>query len=174
MTRRIERAVALLRGGDRSVTEVCFAVGCSSLGTFSSRFTQLVGVPPSTYRHQAAQATIGMPSCVANRDQTGQESRSTGPRAAASLTAMDNTIHGSPTAMDITIHASFLPHIDPEASLVFWRDALGFGSAATSATAGCAGSRSALRTSLARPSSCSRRRRRAAASPRRSAARSSR
>src|ERR671939_1997874 len=39
MTRRIERAMALLRRGDLSVTEVCFAVGCSSLGTFSTRFT---------------------------------------------------------------------------------------------------------------------------------------
>jgi AraC-like DNA-binding protein len=52
MTRRIERAKALLRRGDLSVTEVCFAVGCSSLGTFSTRFTELVGVPPSTYRAQ--------------------------------------------------------------------------------------------------------------------------
>jgi AraC-like DNA-binding protein len=67
MTRRIERAMALLRRGDRSVTEVCFAVGCSSLGTFSSRFTELVGVPPSTYRRQAAGATAGMPSCVAKQ-----------------------------------------------------------------------------------------------------------
>ena len=50
MTRRIERAMALLRRGDLSVTEVCFVVGCSSLGTFSSRFTELVGVPPSVYR----------------------------------------------------------------------------------------------------------------------------
>ena len=48
MTRRIERAMALLRRGDLSVTEVCFEVGCSSLGTFSTRFTELVGVPPST------------------------------------------------------------------------------------------------------------------------------
>jgi len=68
MTRRIERAMALLRRGDLSVTEVCFAVGCSSLGTFSTRFTELVGVPPSVYRRaarrEAAQATAGMPSCV--------------------------------------------------------------------------------------------------------------
>ncbi|MEV1156920.1 helix-turn-helix transcriptional regulator [Micromonospora chokoriensis] len=64
MTRRIERAMALLRRGDLSVTEVCFAVGCSSLGTFSTRFAELVGVPPSVYRRQAAQATAGMPSCV--------------------------------------------------------------------------------------------------------------
>jgi AraC-like DNA-binding protein len=67
MTRRIERAMALLRRGDLSVTEVCFAVGCSSLGTFSSRFTELVGMPPSTYRRNEAHATAGMPSCVAKQ-----------------------------------------------------------------------------------------------------------
>ena len=67
MTRRIERAMTLLRRGDLSVTEVCFAVGCSSLGTFSSRFTELVGVPPSVYRREAAGATAGMPSCVAKQ-----------------------------------------------------------------------------------------------------------
>lgn len=67
MTRRIERAMALLRRGDLSVTDVCFAVGCSSLGTFSTRFTELVGVPPSVYRRQAAQATAGIPSCVAKQ-----------------------------------------------------------------------------------------------------------
>ena len=54
MTRRIERAMALLRRGDLSVTDVCFAVGCSSLGTFSARFTELVGAPPSISRRQAA------------------------------------------------------------------------------------------------------------------------
>ena len=64
MTRRIERAMALLRRGDLSVTEVCFEVGCSSLGTFSTRFHELVGMPPSAYRRQAASATEGMPSCV--------------------------------------------------------------------------------------------------------------
>jgi AraC-like DNA-binding protein len=67
MTRRIERAMALLRRGELSVTEVCFAVGCSSLGSFSSRFTELVGVPPSVYRRQAAPATAGLPSCVAKQ-----------------------------------------------------------------------------------------------------------
>ena len=68
MTRRIERAMALLRRGDMSVTHVCFTVGCSSLGTFSTRFTELVGVPPSIYRRQAAaRATAGMPSCVAKQ-----------------------------------------------------------------------------------------------------------
>jgi len=67
MTRRIERAMALLRRGELSVTEVCFTVGCSSLGTFSSRFSELVGVPPSVYRREAARATAGMPSCVAKQ-----------------------------------------------------------------------------------------------------------
>src|ERR671933_716134 len=61
MTRRIERAMALLRRGDMSVTEVCFAVGCSSLGTFSTRFTELVGMPPSVYRSEAA-PEAGIPS----------------------------------------------------------------------------------------------------------------
>src|SRR5204862_1108763 len=67
MTRRIERAMALLLRGDLSVTEVCFEVGCSSLGTFSTRFTELVGMPPSTYRRQAAGTTAGMPPCVAKQ-----------------------------------------------------------------------------------------------------------
>jgi len=64
MTRRVERAMALLRGGELRVTEVCFEVGCSSLGTFSTRFTELVGVPPSVYRRQAAGAMDGIPPCV--------------------------------------------------------------------------------------------------------------
>lgn len=67
MTRRIERAMALLRRGDMTVTEVCFAVGCSSLGTFSTRFTELVGVPPSVYRRQAARVAAGIPPCVAKK-----------------------------------------------------------------------------------------------------------
>jgi len=65
MTRRIERAMALLRRGDLSVTEVCFTVGCASLGTFSTRFTELVGMSPGTYRRQETHATVGIPSCVA-------------------------------------------------------------------------------------------------------------
>ncbi|HXZ99071.1 MAG TPA: helix-turn-helix transcriptional regulator [Candidatus Binatia bacterium] len=67
MTRRVERAMALLRRGDLSVTEVCFEVGCSSLGTFSTRFAELVGMPPSAYRREAARATAGMPPCVAKQ-----------------------------------------------------------------------------------------------------------
>jgi len=67
MTRRIERAMALLRRGDLSVTEVCFTVGCSSLGTFSTRFSELVGQSPSAYKRNQAQATAGMPACVARQ-----------------------------------------------------------------------------------------------------------
>jgi len=67
LTRRIERAMALLRRGDLSVSEVCVAVGYSSLGSFSSRFSQLVGVPPSTYRRDEAFATNGMPPCVSKQ-----------------------------------------------------------------------------------------------------------
>ena len=67
MTRRIERAMALLRRGDLSVTEVCFAVGCSSLGTFSTRFTELVGMPPERLPARGGDATAGMPSCVAKQ-----------------------------------------------------------------------------------------------------------
>ena len=69
MTRRIERAMALLRRGDLTVTDVCFAVGCSSLGTFSTRFTELVGVPPSVYREResGAESTAGIPACLAKQ-----------------------------------------------------------------------------------------------------------
>lgn len=67
MTRRIERAMALLRRGDLSVTEACFEVGFSSLGTFSTRFTELVGVPPSTYQADLTRSTSGMPPCVAKQ-----------------------------------------------------------------------------------------------------------
>jgi AraC-like DNA-binding protein len=67
MTRRVERAMALLRRGDLSVTEVCFAVGCSSLGTFSTRFSELVGMSPSAYRRREGRETAGMPPCVAKQ-----------------------------------------------------------------------------------------------------------
>jgi AraC-like DNA-binding protein len=57
----------VLRRGDLSVTEVCFAVGCSSLGTFSTRFTELVGVSPSVYRRQEPRAMAGIAPCVAKQ-----------------------------------------------------------------------------------------------------------
>ncbi|MFE0652778.1 helix-turn-helix transcriptional regulator [Streptomyces sp. NPDC059534] len=65
MTRRVERAKALLRRGDLSVTEVCFAVGCTSLGSFSSRFTELVGETPSAYRARRHETGAVIPACVA-------------------------------------------------------------------------------------------------------------
>ncbi|MGC1211125.1 MAG: helix-turn-helix transcriptional regulator [Micromonospora sp.] len=85
MTRRIERAMALLRRGDLTVTEVCFAVGCASLGTFSTRFTELVSMPPSTYQRRALSATAGIPSCVAKqvtRPIRNREARVTEPQLA--------------------------------------------------------------------------------------------
>lgn len=83
MTRRIERAMALLRRGDLSVTEICFAVGCSSLGTFSTRFTELVGMSPSAYKRHDGDITDGIPACLAkqvtrpirNREAQATESR---------------------------------------------------------------------------------------------------
>ncbi|WP_425569482.1 helix-turn-helix transcriptional regulator [Pseudonocardia yuanmonensis] len=85
MTRRIERAMALLRRGDLSVTEVCFAVGCSSLGTFSTRFAELVGMPPSVYRREATGELAGMSPCVArqvSRPVRNREARSPEPHLA--------------------------------------------------------------------------------------------
>ena len=67
MTRRIERAMTLLRTTDLSVTEVCFAVGYQSLGTFSTRFSELVGVAPSLYRDRGAPFRPGMLPCIAKR-----------------------------------------------------------------------------------------------------------
>ena len=69
MTRRIERAKALLRRGDLSVTDVCMAVGCTSLGSFSARFTELVGETPTAYRARDHSGLVGVPGCVA-RDLT--------------------------------------------------------------------------------------------------------
>jgi len=115
MTQRIERAMALLRRGDLSVTEVCFAVGCSSLGTFSrlhrpGRYVAQHLPAPRGARDSGDAVVRGETD-----DQTDQESRSAGHEAAARV-----------TAMDITIHWTFLPHDDPDASLAFYRDTLGF------------------------------------------------
>lgn len=67
MTRRIERAMTLLRRGDLSVTDICFTVGFSSLGTFSSRFSQLVGVSPTAYREDPSRSVEGIPACLAKQ-----------------------------------------------------------------------------------------------------------
>jgi len=85
MTRRIERAQALLRGGDLSVSEVCVEVGCTSLGSFSSRFTELVGETPSAYRARDHGALEAVPGCIA-RDLTrpGRKSSRIGETAGSS------------------------------------------------------------------------------------------
>ena len=69
MTRRIERAKALLRRGELSVTQVCIAVGCSSLGSFSARFTEMVGETPTAYRCRDHRALASVPGCL-SRDLT--------------------------------------------------------------------------------------------------------
>ncbi len=83
MTRRIERAMTLLRRGDLSVTDVCFAVGCSSLGTFSTRFSELVGMSPSSYRRLAGEDGEGIPGCVAKQVMRPIRNREAGPTAAS-------------------------------------------------------------------------------------------
>ena len=67
MTRRVERAMTLLRSSGLSVTEICFAVGFTSLGTFSTRFSELVGASPSAYRRSSADAADGIPACHARQ-----------------------------------------------------------------------------------------------------------
>lgn len=67
MTRRVERAMALLRNTDTSVTDVCMEVGCTSLGSFSTRFTELVGETPSAYRARSHEELVGVPGCIATR-----------------------------------------------------------------------------------------------------------
>jgi AraC-like DNA-binding protein len=81
MTRRIERAKALLRRADMSVTEVCMAVGCTSLGSFSARFTELVGGSPSAYRARDHRATAEIPSCVAQLRTRPNRRQPDGPAA---------------------------------------------------------------------------------------------
>jgi AraC-like DNA-binding protein len=81
MTRRIERAMTLLRRGDLSVTEVCFAVGCSSLGTFSTRFSELVGVSPSIYRRAVSTGMAGIPACVSRQVTRPVRNREARPHA---------------------------------------------------------------------------------------------
>ncbi|HMM95281.1 helix-turn-helix transcriptional regulator [Phycicoccus sp.] len=87
MTRRIERAAALLRHGDVSVTDACMAVGCTSLGSFSSRFTELMGVTPSDFRAANHEAAAAIPSCVAKEadrprgGRSGSEKRAEGASA---------------------------------------------------------------------------------------------
>ena len=89
MTRRIERAKALLRRGDLTVTEVCFAVGCTSLGSFSARFTRLVGETPTAYRARDHSTLVSVPGCIAKeatRPSRKPSRNGEAQRGAASLT----------------------------------------------------------------------------------------
>jgi AraC-like DNA-binding protein len=82
MTRRIERAQALLRLGELSVTEVCMEVGCTSLGSFSARFTELVGESPSAYRARSHEELRGIPGCIARHVTRPVRSRSVSEKTA--------------------------------------------------------------------------------------------
>ncbi len=116
MTRRIERAMALLRRGDLSVTEVCFAVGCGVTGHVQHPVHR-AGRRAAQRLPRARGAVDGGDAVVRVEEghPTGQESRSTGDLDATSV-----------TVMNISIHSSFLPHDDPDAALAFYRDTLGF------------------------------------------------
>src|SRR4028118_2359071 len=151
MTRRIERAMALLRRGDLSATEGCFAVGCSSLGTLRTRLPPLGGRPPRPQRHRRR---VGRRLLVAgplqpplHRARRGAAEHLPPPRRtvrrghprvrrqAGHPTGQESRSTGrravpSVTAMttttDLTVHHTFLPHDDAEAALAFYRDTLGF------------------------------------------------
>lgn len=83
MTRRIERAMTLLRRGDLSVTDICFTVGFSSLGTFSTRFSDLVGVSPSAYRDDPSRSLDGIPPCLAKQVTRPVRNQEASPGASA-------------------------------------------------------------------------------------------
>ncbi|MCG7308548.1 helix-turn-helix transcriptional regulator [Brachybacterium sp. ACRRE] len=97
MTRRVERAMMLLRRGDMSVTDVCFAVGFGSLGTFSLRFSELVGVAPSAYRAQV-QGTPGIPSCVQMAIRRPRRNPSAEAAGTAGTAAPDQESRSGPAA----------------------------------------------------------------------------
>jgi AraC-like DNA-binding protein len=119
MTRRIERAKALLRRGDLSVTEVCAAVGCSSLGSFSARFTQLVGETPTAYRARDHRALASVPGCIA-KDLT-RPSRKTEQDRRSGRDGGSPSVRG----MNLTLSTCFVLVHDPDLALGFYRDALG-------------------------------------------------
>ena len=134
MTRRIERAKAFLRSG-MSVTETCFAVGCTSLGSFSSRFTEIVGETPSQYRARDHRDLEIVPSCVSmyrnptptsSRHGLSHRRRATG-RLRTEQDRRSNRGVGTRTllGMPVTVSAMFIPVQDPDAALGFYRDALG-------------------------------------------------
>ena len=119
MTRRIERAKALLRRGELSVTEVCMAVGCTSLGSFSARFTELVGETPTAYRCRDHSALASVPGCVA-KDLTRPSPQAEQDRRSA-------PVAGSLALrrMNLTLSTCFVLVHDPDVALTFYRDTLG-------------------------------------------------
>ena len=126
MTRRIERAMALLRQG-MSVTDACIAVGCTSLGSFSSRFTEIVGETPSQYRARDHSDTVQMPHCVS---KVATRPRRTPLRSDSSGVEQDRRSIGdarrpSVRGMAVTVSSMFITVHDPDESLAFYRDALG-------------------------------------------------
>ena len=121
MTRRIERAKALLRRGDLTVTEVCMNVGCTSLGSFSARFTELVGETPTAYRNRdhaelAAGARLRDPASARGRSGRGHRARSE---------KRPSRRFRNVTGMTISLARCFLQVTDPDLALEFYRDALG-------------------------------------------------
>jgi AraC-like DNA-binding protein len=95
MTRRVERAMALLRAG-MSVTDACMEVGCTSLGSFSSRFTELVGMTPSAYRAREHRAVLAMPACVAKARTRPIRDQPTGDQSARDQSTPDQSTRDQP------------------------------------------------------------------------------
>ena len=118
MTRRIERAKALLRRGDLSVTEVCLEVGCTSLGSFSARFTQLVGETPTAYRARDHSALASVPGCIA-KDLTRPS------RKASRIEEAPGAGRPRVARMNLTLSTCFVLVHDPDLALAFYRDTLG-------------------------------------------------
>lgn len=114
MTRRIERAKALLRRGDLTVTEVCFAVGCTSLGSFSTRFTELVGENPSSYRARDHEDGAAVPACIAKIHTRPVRNGEAGAAPGRSL-----------GGMDIRLSQCFIAVDDHDKAIAFYRDVLG-------------------------------------------------
>ena len=127
MTRRIERAKALLRRGDPTVTEVCMAVGCSSLGSFSARFTQLVGETPTAYRARDHSALASVPGCLA-KDLTRPTGKPASGRAGGKPSRSEKRAGrrlASVGGMNLTLSTCFVLVHDPDLALAFYRDTLG-------------------------------------------------
>ena len=119
MTRRIERAKALLRRGEMSVTEVCLAVGCTSLGSFSARFTELVGETPTAYRARDHSALASVPGLRRQGPHPPE------PHGRAGSEKRAGRWRPNLARMNLTLSTCFVLVHDPDSALAFYRDALG-------------------------------------------------